>query len=172
MATSADDSTNDAEETGAVSDVEETSAADTGAEETCDDAEGTKDSADDATGAKTKGSKDKDTKDKGSAKDEDAKDSGSPKSRAAKKRSGDPRQRAEAEGGRRSRSKQKVKPQKIGNPSWFVPVMLGLMLVGLVWVVTFYITEQQYPVEAWGMWNLGAGFALILAGFAMTTRWK
>ena len=156
MATSADDSTNDAEETGAVSDAEETSAADEGADEKADDA---------------KSSKTKDSKTKGST-DKDAKDSRSPKSRAAKKRSGDPRQRAEAEGGRRSRSKQKVKPQKIGNPSWFVPVMLGLMLVGLVWVVTFYITEQQYPVEAWGMWNLGAGFALILAGFAMTTRWK
>lgn len=156
MATSADDSTNDAEETGAVSDAEETSAADEGADEKADDA---------------KSSKTKDSKTKGST-DKDAKDSRSPKSRAAKKRSGDPRQRAEAEGGRRSRSKQKVKPQKIGNPSWFVPVMLGLMLVGLVWVVTFYITEQQYPVQAWGMWNLGAGFALILAGFAMTTRWK
>lgn len=156
MATSADDSTNDAEETGAVSDAEETSAADEGADEKADDA---------------KSSKTKDSKTKGST-DKDAKDSRSPKSRAAKKRSGDPRQRAEAEGGRRSRSKQKVKPQKIGNPSWFVPVMLGLMLVGLVWVVTFYITEQQYPVQAWGMWNLGAGFALILVGFAMTTRWK
>ncbi|GAB3117235.1 hypothetical protein GCM10027055_28270 [Janibacter alkaliphilus] len=156
MATSADDSTNDAEETGAVSDAEETSAADGGAEETVDDAKGTK----------AKGTKDEDTKDKGS------KGKGSTKSRAAKKRSGDPRQRAEAEGGRRSRSQQKVKPQKIGNPSWFVPVMLGLMVIGLIWVVTFYITEQQYPVQAWGMWNLGAGFALILAGFAMTTRWK
>ncbi|KRE39567.1 septation inhibitor protein [Janibacter sp. Soil728] len=60
----------------------------------------------------------------------------------------------------------------MGNPSWFVPLMLTLMLIGLVWVVTFYITQEKYPVESWGRWNLGGGFAFILAGFAMTTRWK
>ena len=26
------------------------------------------------------------------------------------------------------------------NPRWFVPVMLGLMVVGLLWVVTYYIS--------------------------------
>lgn len=61
---------------------------------------------------------------------------------------------------------------KTGNAAWFTPVMLGLMIVGLLWVVTFYITRQQYPVPSLGQWNLGIGFALILAGFAMTTRWK
>ncbi len=61
---------------------------------------------------------------------------------------------------------------KVGNPPWFVPVMLGLMILGLIWVVTFYITGQQYPVEAWGRWNLAAGFGLMMAGFAMTTRWR
>ena len=88
------------------------------------------------------------------------------------KRSGDPSKRAAAEGAARPVRRDKPKAQKIGNPSWFVPVMLGLMLVGLIWVVTFYITQEQYPVESWGRWNLGAGFTLMMAGFAMTTRWK
>ena len=79
---------------------------------------------------------------------------------------------AKAEAGEASRSRHKVTAQRVGNPSWFVPVMLGLMLIGLVWVVTFYITQEQYPVASWGRWNLGAGFAFILAGFAMTTRWR
>ena len=34
---------------------------------------------------------------------------------------------------------------KVGNPRWFVPVMLTLMVVGLIWVVTFYITEPAVP---------------------------
>ena len=59
-----------------------------------------------------------------------------------------------------------------GNPVWFVPVMLTLMVVGLVWVVTFYITTSNYPIEAIGRWNLAAGFGLMMAGFAMTTRWR
>lgn len=96
-------------------------------------------------------------------------------STSAGKRSGDPRRRAEAEAEADKPVKarrEKVKAQKIGNPSWYVPVMLGLMILGLIWVVTFYITQQEYPVAAWGQWNLGAGFALMMAGFVMTTRWK
>lgn len=58
------------------------------------------------------------------------------------------------------------------NPTWWVPVMVGLMVVGLVWVVTFYISREQFPVPALGRWNLGIGFALMLAGFGMTTRWR
>ena len=58
-------------------------------------------------------------------------------------------------------------------PRWWVPVMLGLMVAGLVWIVVFYLSASaQYPVPAIGAWNLAAGFALILAGFAMTTRWR
>ncbi|MCM3555628.1 cell division protein CrgA [Janibacter melonis] len=94
-------------------------------------------------------------------------------STSAGKRSGDPRRRAEAEADKPVKARrEKVKAQKIGNPSWYVPVMLGLMILGLIWVVTFYITQQEYPVAAWGQWNLGAGFALMMAGFVMTTRWK
>ncbi|MDN5716333.1 MAG: cell division protein CrgA [Janibacter sp.] len=100
---------------------------------------------------------------------------GSAKDKGAAKRSGDPRKRAAAQAAddtAEAKARHKVKAQRIGNPAWFVPVMLGLMLIGLVWVVTFYITQEQYPVESWGRWNLGGGFAFILAGFAMTTRWK
>ena len=59
------------------------------------------------------------------------------------------------------------------NPRWFVPVMLGLMIIGLVWVVTYYISgAKEYPVPQIGRWNLGAGFAFMMAGFLMTTRWR
>jgi Cell division protein CrgA len=59
------------------------------------------------------------------------------------------------------------------NPRWFVPLMLGLMVVGLLWVVTYYISGvHQYPVPALGRWNLGVGFGLMLSGFLMTTRWR
>ena len=59
------------------------------------------------------------------------------------------------------------------NPRWYAPVMVGLMVVGLLWVATYYISGQhQWPVPAIGRWNLGAGFALMMAGFMMTTRWR
>ena len=59
-----------------------------------------------------------------------------------------------------------------GNAAWFAPLMVGLMVVGLLWVVTFYITGQRFPIESLGRWNLGVGFGLLVAGFAMTTRWR
>ena len=68
-----------------------------------------------------------------------------------------------------ARRPQKV---KVGNPIWFVPLMLGLMVVGPLWVVVFYVTRQEFPVPALGQWNLGVGFALMLTGFMMTTRWR
>lgn len=57
------------------------------------------------------------------------------------------------------------------NPAWYVPVMLGLMIIGLLWIVTYYLTAAEFPVRSWGNWNLGAGFGLIITGFLMTTNW-
>ncbi len=59
------------------------------------------------------------------------------------------------------------------NPRWFQPVMFGLMLLGLIWVVTYYLSGvHQYPVPQLERWNLGVGFGMMIAGFMMTTRWK
>ncbi len=58
------------------------------------------------------------------------------------------------------------------NPRWFVPLMLGLMLIGLVWIVVFYVSQQRAPIPQIGSWNLIVGFGFILAGFMMTTRWR
>ncbi len=65
--------------------------------------------------------------------------------------------------------------QKLDEPNarWFAPVMFGLMLLGLLWVVVYYLSgSNQYPVPALDRWNLGVGFGLMLAGFFMTTRWR
>ncbi|MEP7162055.1 MAG: cell division protein CrgA [Dermatophilaceae bacterium] len=58
------------------------------------------------------------------------------------------------------------------SPVWYAPVMLGLMLLGLAWIVVFYMTAGSFPVAAWGNWNMGAGFVLIITGFLMTTNWR
>jgi hypothetical protein len=60
----------------------------------------------------------------------------------------------------------------MANPPWFVPVMLALMLVGLLWVVTFYITAGSFPIPGINYWNLIIGFGLMISGFMMTTRWR
>ncbi len=78
-----------------------------------------------------------------------------------------------------SRSRKKVtytpppaahEPQ--ASPSWWAPTMLTLMIAGLVWVVVTYIMRGDYPVPGIGNWNLAIGFALMISGFSMTTRWR
>ncbi len=55
---------------------------------------------------------------------------------------------------------------------WFLPIMIGLMLVGLVWVLVFYLSNSQFPVPGIGAWNLVIGFGIAFVGFLMTTRWR
>ena len=58
------------------------------------------------------------------------------------------------------------------NPVWFKPIMLGLMILGLVWVIVFYLSNQAYPIPGIGGWNLVIGFGIAFIGFLMTTRWR
>jgi hypothetical protein len=60
------------------------------------------------------------------------------------------------------------------NPVWFKPVMFGFMLLGLIWIVLFYITSStlQLPIPAFGQANIFVGFGFVLIGFLMTPWWK
>lgn len=58
------------------------------------------------------------------------------------------------------------------NPVWFKPIMIGLMLTGLVWVLVFYLSSMQWPIPGIEGWNLVIGFGIAFIGFLMTTRWR
>jgi hypothetical protein len=58
------------------------------------------------------------------------------------------------------------------SPRWFAPVLVGLLILGLVWVVVYYLSQSKYPVPDIGNWNLVAGFAVLMVGFGMLTRWR
>lgn len=58
------------------------------------------------------------------------------------------------------------------NPVWFKPVMFGFMLVGLVWIIVYYVSNASWPVQALGPWNIMVGFGIMFIGFLMTTRWR
>ena len=52
----------------------------------------------------------------------------------------------------------------MGNPPWFVPSWCGFFILGLLWIVTFYVTQGAYPIPVLQYWNLAVGFALLMAG--------
>ena len=58
------------------------------------------------------------------------------------------------------------------NPEWWVPVLVTLLLLGLAWIVTFYISQGTWPIRSFGYWNLVAGFGLLIGGFGMAMRWR
>jgi hypothetical protein len=50
--------------------------------------------------------------------------------------------------------------------------MVAVMLLGLVWVVVYYLSQGSWPIPQLGAWNLAVGFGLILGGFGMTAGWR
>lgn len=72
------------------------------------------------------------------------------------------------------RAERREARKEAPNPVWFKPVMFGFMLLGLIWLVLYYITSAslQLPVPALGQSNIFIGFGLVLIGFLMTPWWK
>jgi Cell division protein CrgA len=59
------------------------------------------------------------------------------------------------------------------SPVWLAPTMIGCLVVGLVWISLYYITQADMPVlRTLGGWNLVCGFALIVVGVVLATRWR
>ena len=64
------------------------------------------------------------------------------------------------------------KSVRIGSPRWLVPLMVACFVLGLLWVVVYYVSQTDYPIGSIGVWNMAIGFGLIIAGFLLSTRWK
>jgi hypothetical protein len=58
------------------------------------------------------------------------------------------------------------------SPPWVGGSMLGFFLIGIVWLVLFYVTGGSLPVKALDNWNLLIGFGFIIAGFGVSTQWR
>lgn len=58
------------------------------------------------------------------------------------------------------------------SPGWWVPTLCTFMVVGLFWLVVYYLSAEKFPIPGIGLGNMAIGFILILIGFGMTTRWR
>ncbi len=66
-----------------------------------------------------------------------------------------------------------VKVNAEGTPKWYIVVMLGLMLIGLAWIVVNYLAGEQIAfMAALGAWNYAIGFGLAIIGLLMTMGWR
>ncbi|MDT0463140.1 cell division protein CrgA [Streptomyces gibsoniae] len=61
---------------------------------------------------------------------------------------------------------------KLDSRGWVAPVMLAMFVIGLAWIVVFYVTDGSLPIHALRNWNIVVGFGFIAAGFGVSTQWK
>ena len=58
------------------------------------------------------------------------------------------------------------------SPPWLAPTMIASLLLGLVWIALYYVTQSDMPgMSTLGGWNLVCGFALIILGVVLATKW-
>ena len=62
------------------------------------------------------------------------------------------------------------------SPRWLAPLMMALFVIGIAWLVIFYVTNSAndpMPLfDSLGNGNLLVGFGFILAGFGLSTQWR
>ena len=61
---------------------------------------------------------------------------------------------------------------KLPSPRWVAPLMVATFLIGLLWIVVFYVTRGDWPIGEIGNWNLAVGFGFIAVGFGISTQWR
>jgi len=82
----------------------------------------------------------------------------------------------------KSRSRKKadyIPPPERTNKSaavsgrWVAPTMIALLLIGLTWVVLYYVASDYIDfIGGLGAWNVAIGFGFMFAGLMVATRWK
>ena len=58
------------------------------------------------------------------------------------------------------------------SPVWWAPLFCGLLLIGLVWLLVYYISSGAYPVPGISWWNIVIGLGIMMVGFLMTLWWR
>jgi hypothetical protein len=91
-----------------------------------------------------------------------------PKSKVRKKSSYQP---SPATGPRATASSgaKVVKP----SPPWYPVVMAAFLLIGLAYIVVYYMAAESIPfMNSLGSWNFAVGFGFLIVGLGLAVRWR
>jgi hypothetical protein len=65
-------------------------------------------------------------------------------------------------------------PVNFDSPRWVAPLMVTFFIIGLLYVITFYLAGSSVPgmssISAAA--NIGIGFSFIIVGFFLSTKWR
>ncbi|WP_246180472.1 cell division protein CrgA [Kocuria coralli] len=57
-------------------------------------------------------------------------------------------------------------------PTWYKIIMFGLIVIGLLWLIVWYLMDYTWPIPTIGYGNVAIGIGLMMVGLIMTTRWR
>jgi hypothetical protein len=65
-------------------------------------------------------------------------------------------------------------PLNFDSPRWIAPLMVAFFIIGLLYVITFYLAGSSVPgmSSLSAAANIGVGFSLIIIGFFLSTKWR
>ncbi len=63
-------------------------------------------------------------------------------------------------------------PVKLDGARWIAPVMVALFIIGLLWIVIWYIAPDNPLMGPLAGWNVAIGFVFIAGGFILATKWR
>ena len=70
-------------------------------------------------------------------------------------------------------SRTPVKVKAGPSSTWFVVLFIGLMLIGLLWLLVFQLASSAITFMAdLGPWNYAIAFAFMITGLLLTMRWR
>jgi hypothetical protein len=65
-------------------------------------------------------------------------------------------------------------PVNVDSPRWVAPLMVAFFIIGLLYVITFYLAGSSVPgmSSLSAAANIGVGFSFIIVGFFLSTKWR
>ena len=57
------------------------------------------------------------------------------------------------------------------NPQWLAPTGVTLLILGLAYLVTYYLSAGSLPLPI-GDWNIAVGFGVLMVGGGVFMFWK
>jgi hypothetical protein len=78
------------------------------------------------------------------------------------------------------RPRQTTAESKKPSPLWVPTLAVGLIVLGILWLVVFYLTNGFIdlfeplgtPLYELGYWNLAIGFGALVASLLVLSRWR
>lgn len=63
---------------------------------------------------------------------------------------------------------RKLRPSRAVVPA----AAVALLLLGVAWLIVFYISRGSLPIRSLHNWNLAVGFAGLVAALGVLTQWR